>query len=70
MSSLSDSIVKAHTVEDGKQVVRVGEIIDIWEHKYYSLDTKPIVNTFALVRWYKRATIFAPRSVRLWFEEL
>jgi hypothetical protein len=74
MSSLGDSIVKARTVEEGNVVERVGEIIDLWEHEYRNLadsDNPDItINTFALIRWYKTAPIFAPRSVRLWFEEL
>ncbi|KAG9082319.1 hypothetical protein FRC06_005121 [Ceratobasidium sp. 370] len=69
MTSLHNGIVKVYTVEDGKEAVRVGEILDIWEHTYYSLSLEATVNTFALVHWYQTSTIFAPRSARLWLEE-
>lgn len=65
MSSLGNSIIKANTVEDGERVVRVGEIINIWKHTYYSLELESTVRIFALVCWYKRSSIFAPRSVGL-----
>ncbi|KAF8607222.1 hypothetical protein BDV93DRAFT_552961 [Ceratobasidium sp. AG-I] len=70
MSSFRDSIIKATVVEEGELVERVGEIIDLWEHCQPISPRATVSNTFALVRWYKASPIFAPRSVRLWTEDL
>ncbi|EUC58638.1 transposase family tnp2 protein, partial [Rhizoctonia solani AG-3 Rhs1AP] len=69
MSSLGDSIIKAHTVEEQGIVERVGEIIDLWEHRQLTTGNTLSINTFALVRWYKASTIFRPRPVVLWSNE-
>lgn len=70
MSSFRDSIIKAAVVEQGELVERVGEVIDLWEHHQPTSSHASVSNTFALVRWYKASPIFAPRSVRLWSEDL
>lgn len=70
MSSINDCIVKASTFENNTVVERVGEILNLWEHKYHPPTGAALVHTFALIRWYKASPIFAPRSVRLWFDEL
>ncbi|KAF8670090.1 hypothetical protein RHS04_08678, partial [Rhizoctonia solani] len=66
MSSFCDSIIKAVVMENGQLAERVGEIIDIWEHKQAISSTSSVSNTFVLVRWYKASPIFALRAVRLW----
>lgn len=70
MSSFRDSIIKVAVVEEGELVERVGEIIDLWEHHQPTSPHASVSNTFALVRWYKASPTFAPRSVRLWSEDL
>ncbi|KAG8689817.1 hypothetical protein FRC09_012243 [Ceratobasidium sp. 395] len=69
MASFRDSIVKAGVVENGVLVERVGEIVDLWEHKQPVPDGPKVSNTFARVRWYKASTVWAPRSARLWSEK-
>lgn len=70
MSSFRDSIIKAAVIEDGGLVERVGEIIDLWEHHQPTSPCASVSSVFALVRWYKASPIFAPRSVKLWTEDL
>ena len=70
MASFCNSIIKAAVIEGGQLVERVGEIIDLWEHYQPTSPNVSVSNTFALVRWYKASPIFAPRSVRLWSEDL
>ncbi|KAG8714398.1 hypothetical protein FRC08_011975 [Ceratobasidium sp. 394] len=71
MSSFKDSIITACVVESpGKVAERVGEIIELWEHKQLVSNDTSVSNTFALVRWYKASPIWAPRPVCLWSDKL
>ncbi|KAG8773215.1 hypothetical protein FRC12_002656 [Ceratobasidium sp. 428] len=69
MSSFRNSIIKASVVENGELVERVGEIINMWEHRQPTSCNASVTNAFVLVRWYKASTIFAPRPVKLWMED-